>query len=148
MKQIITFLLLNFTIAGYACSCKSFTAEEHISNSEIIFSGTVTNVQSCEMETNVEWRTESVLMYTFEISNAYKNINIGSIEIITKGIEACGDSFSIGEEYIIFAHDSGYSKKNDGIYETGLCSWNIWLCEFSNSIEFYSLLKASKTKEE
>lgn len=144
IKQVIILLLLIVSIRSYACSCKNFNGiEEHISNTEIIFSGTVTNVSSCELETTDDWRTHSVKMYTFKISDAYKGVKEKSIEIITGlGFGDCGDHFSIGEEYIIFAYDSGYTEKNDGLYETNICKWNGLVNEYEIYVEMLKGLKS------
>lgn len=144
VKQVITLLLLNFTMASYACSCKNFIGmAEHISNSEIIFSGIVKNVQYCQLETDDSEKTSEVQLYTIAISNAFKGINDTSIEIITGlGFGDCGDHFAIGEEYIIFAYDSGYTKKNDGLYETNICMWNGLVSEKEGYIEMLTRLKS------
>ncbi len=45
-----------------------------------------------------------------------------SIEIITGlGYGDCGDDFTVGEEYIVYAYDVRWSEKNDGYYETSIC---------------------------
>ena len=144
IKQIITLLLLNLTMASYACSCKNYIGmEEHISNSEIIFSGTVTNVQYCQLEAKDNKNTKKVKLYTIELSNAFKGINGTSIEIITGlGFGDCGDYFAIGEEYLIFAYDSGYTEKKDGLYETNICKWNGLVSEYEDYLKMLTKMKS------
>ncbi|MCK0179123.1 hypothetical protein MWU50_07465 [Flavobacteriaceae bacterium S0862] len=117
--------------------------EEHISSSEIIFSGIVKNVEYCELESDDKGKTRKVQLYTIEILNAYKGINGKSIEIITGlGFGDCGDHFAIGEEYLIFAYDIGYTKKSDGLYETNICAWNGLVNEKEEYIEMLTRLKS------
>lgn len=141
---LFTLFLLNFTTASYACSCQNFIGmAEHISGSEIIFSGTVTNAQFCQLETDDNEKSSKVQIYTIEISNAFKGINNTSIEIITGlGFGDCGDHFAIGEEYLIFAYDSGKTKKNDGLYETNICKWNGLLIEKKDYLEILTKMKS------
>ncbi|MEP3836398.1 MAG: hypothetical protein ABJM36_02070 [Algibacter sp.] len=126
IKQVITLFLLTFTLVSYACSCKNYIGmADHISNSEIILSGTVTSAQNCQLETEDNKNIKNVQSYRFTILNAFKGINGKSIDIITgRGFGDCGDHFTIGKEYLIFAYDNGYTKKNDGLYETSICNWN------------------------
>ena len=144
IKQVITLLLLNFTMTSYACSCNNYIGmEEHISSLEIIFSGIVKNVEYCQLESDDKGKTRKVQLYTIAISNAFKGIDDTSIEIITGlGFGDCGDHFVIGEEYIIFADDSGYTKKNDGLYETNICMWNGLVSEKEGYLEMLTRLKS------
>jgi len=144
IKQIILLATLSFTATTYACSCKNFdSAEEYISNAEIIFTGTVTSVLSCELETDVEWRTKRVKMYTFKVLNAYKGIDEECVEIITGNpFGGCGDHFNIGEKYVIFASNSHYREKNEGMYETSICAGNGPVSEYSDFLETLKIMKA------
>lgn len=146
IKQIILLVILSFTTAGYACSCKEFNGiEEHISHSEIIFRGTVTSVIDCELETDIEWRTDSVKMYTFKVSNCYKGVDVEVLEITTGNpFGGCGDAFAIGQEYIIFANSPNYRAKNEGMYSTSICMGNGPVSEYSDLI---TILNKMKTKE-
>ena len=139
-----TSFFLNFTTPSYACSCKNYIGmEQHISSSEIIFSGIVTKVQYCQLDTKDKKNTKKVKLYTIKLSNAFKGINGSSIEVITGfGFGDCGDNFAIGEEYLFFAYDSGYTKKNDGLYETNICQWNGLVCEKEEYIEMLTRLKS------
>lgn len=137
IKQFITVILINITMTSFACSCMNYIGvEEHISSTEIIFSGTVTNVEKCFLDLDDEGKSREVQLYTFKITNAYKGLSRPSIEIITSfGFGSCGDYFEVGYDYLIFADDSEDTKKYTNQYETNICKWNGLVSEKNHYLE-------------
>lgn len=146
IKQTILLATLSFTAFGFACSCTNFdVTEAHISNAEVIFKGTITSVISCELETDVKWRTKSVKMYTFKVSKAFKGIDKECVEIVTGNpFGGCGDHFYVGKEYVVFANDSRHREKNKGIYETSICMGNGLASDYEDYMEILMGLKSGE----
>ncbi|MEP3372879.1 hypothetical protein [Maribacter dokdonensis] len=145
MTKLMLVLIIGYSIPSYACSCEySSNMIERFANAEIIFSGKVLSVQYCELEKN-----GPVKLYSIAITNSFKGDNRSTIQLLTGiGDGDCGDDFTIGEDYVIFGYDARYTVKNDGLYETNICMWNILPSEFPRALEYLSLIKSGKITKE
>ncbi len=145
MTKLMLVLFIGFSIPSCACSCEySNNMIERFANAEIIFSGKVLSVQYCELENN-----RPVKLYSIAMTKSFKGDNKQTIQLITgMGDGDCGDDFTIGEDYVIFGYYARYTVKNDGLYETNICMWNILLSEFPRALEYLSLIKSGKVTKE
>ena len=140
IKQVVFILAFSFTIGSYACSCGvPIDILEKIENTPLIIKGRIVNIEVSELEPG-----NTIKCVTVEITEAYKGTKVNFIEIRTNPGESgdCGEHFTLGEEYLIWAHDEYLSQKNDGIYGTSICNYNGLASEHKAGVEILRQLKS------
>jgi len=114
----------------YSCSCLNVDTKEHFDNSNLVFTGTVSNIKRPYFSID----SSDPIKATFEVNKVYKGLNekdvkIDKIVVETAKEEAsCGYNFEEDKEYLVYASD------NDGIWQTGLCSGTKSLDDAQNEI--------------
>ena len=107
----------------YACSCvQPGSPSEELEKFSAVFAGRVVSVDH-----SYDTRPGSVVRESddrstigFEVSAVWKGTVHEDMYITTPPSDgACGFTFDVGEEYIVYAYDSNY---DDGGYSTGICS--------------------------
>ncbi|WLR42564.1 hypothetical protein LC087_18060 [Bacillus carboniphilus] len=106
---ITNFVFFSFPVVSNACSCvESQGVEESLEQSDALFSGKVVDIK--EKQGVNKFPSKSVLL---EVSNTWKGVNQSQI-IITTGLSDsdCGFNFKVGQEYLVYAHESDmYGEK-------------------------------------
>ena len=105
----------------YACSCVApGTPLEELEQFSAVFAGRVVSVQhSYDPEGGIVTPDDHFTI-GFEVSVVWKGTVHESVYITTPPTGgACGFTFEVGQEYIVYAYDSRY---DDGGYSTGICT--------------------------
>lgn len=106
---------------AYACSCvMPGTPEEETEKSDVVFNGTVTEVESSGYGYDV----------TFQVNEALKGVEDTAVTIHTgQGGGDCGFEFKEGEEYLVYAY------KGEAQFEVSICSLTSLLSEPTESAD-------------
>lgn len=100
----------------YACSCIASTPGENYERADIVFVGTVKEMETEEPQDEFQLLNTTVTLNGIESLKGLKT-DIGELQIKTAdNSAACGVSFEQGTEYLVFATDI------EGKYEANLCS--------------------------
>lgn len=115
MMRIITFVLLSLILPSAAlavCICTVFKgAKSHIDATDVIFEGTVVDIQGIPIEPNKPLRTQ------FRVTRAWKGGVSGKVHVQHPAPIVCGwVLFAFGESYKVFA-----TRYDDGSLHTNNC---------------------------
>ena len=105
----------------YACKCaQPGTPSEELEEFSAVFAGRVVSVQHSYEPNATSVSPEDRTTVGFEVNAVWKGLVREEIDITTPPTGgSCGFNFIEGEEYIVYAYDSGYA---DGGYTVGICS--------------------------
>ena len=105
----------------YACSCvQPGSPSEELEKFSAVFAGRVVSVQHSYDPEGGIITPDDHFTIGFKVSAVWKGSVHEDMYITTPLTDgACGFTFDVGEEYIVYAYDSSY---DDGGYTTGICS--------------------------
>lgn len=105
------------TLPAQACSCLPFDETRATEQSDLIFSGTVTNRNL--IQEYPEGEGGNRIVWSFKVDEVQKGTVPAQQDVMTTDSSAsCGMEFEIGARYKIYA-----AQNEDGVW-TGLCSGN------------------------
>lgn len=106
---------------AHACSCvEPGSPTEELEKFSAVFAGEVVSIQHSYDPNATSVSPEDFTTVGFEVSAVWKGTVYEEMYITTPPTGgSCGFTFTEGEEYIVYAHDSLYG---DGGYTVGICS--------------------------
>lgn len=135
MKYIFIISLSLWSSIAFACSCDKVGINENFKFANVVFKGELVNRTEISTKETITGSTEEVdyprVEFKFKIINSYKGINEEEFITIvtTAGGTDCGNNFSIGEKYIVYAYNVDYKldldledQKTKEFLTTSLCT--------------------------
>lgn len=104
------------------CTCIDVPLQEHIAKTDVVFSGMVIAQDTVEVQ-YLPTEYSSTFLNKIEVRNtilsqgAYKGAVSDTVIVVTAADgAACGYSFAVGNEYLVYAYI------RDGVLSTSICS--------------------------
>lgn len=135
--------LLAAPAAAWACSCSSAgPACQAFFATDVVFAGRVLSVTSqirtVELGGGLEPMRESMAVVRMRVIDAYKNVSDKEVDIHTgQGAADCGYRFSVGGDYVIYAH------ANKGELFTSICSRTRPLSDAAEDLAFFRTMSSA-----